>query len=55
MRACKRFEELKKRAILEFMAEADGPVPEAEIDRHLDRICDQLFYQAIDEAKRRWG
>ena len=52
-RAFERFEELKKRAILEFMAEADGPVSEAEIDRHLDGICDQLLDQAVSETKSR--
>lgn len=52
--ACKRFKELTDIAILQFMAEADGPVPQAEIERHLERVSDQLFNQAVDEAKRRW-
>ena len=52
-RVCEWSEELKKRAILEFMAEADRPVSEAEIERHLERVSDQLFYQALSEVKRR--
>lgn len=52
-RACERFEELKRTAILQFMVEADRPVSEAEIERHLQRVLVQLFYQAIDEAKSR--
>ena len=52
-RAFERFEELKKRAMLEFMAEADRPVSEVEIDRHLNKICGELLDQALYEAKRR--
>jgi lipase chaperone LimK len=48
-----RFKELRQLAILEFMVEADRPVSEAEIERHLHGICEQLFQQAIDEVKSR--
>jgi len=46
-------EELTKKAILEFMAEADRPVTVEEIDTYLDEIGDELFDEALDEAKRR--
>lgn len=52
-RAYERFKELKQLEILEFMREAGKPVSQAEIERHLERVLDQLFYQAIDEAKNR--
>lgn len=51
--ACERFKELKQLEMLKFMTEADRPVLEAEIERHLEKVLDQLFYQAIDEAKSR--
>lgn len=50
-RACERFEELEKRAILQFMVEAGRPVSETEVEGYLDRISDQLFAQALDEVR----
>ena len=52
-RVCQRFEELKKKAILEFMVQAGRPVSEVEIERHIHGICDQLLDQAVSEAKSR--
>ena len=51
-RTYKKLKELEQKAILEFMAEADRPVTEEEIGRYLDEIGDELFDQALDEAKR---
>jgi len=51
-RTYKKLKELERKAILEFMAEADRPVTEEEIGRYLDEIGDELFDQALDEAKR---
>jgi len=50
-----KLEELERKAMLEFMAEADRPVREEEIHRYLDEISDELFDEALNEAKRRWG
>jgi transcriptional regulator with XRE-family HTH domain len=52
-RVNERFKELRQLEILKFMAEADRPVSEGEIERHLHGICEQLFQQAIDEVKSR--
>ena len=52
---CERFEELKKKAMLEFMVQAGRPVSEVEIERHIHGICDQLLDQAVSEAKSWWG
>ena len=54
-RTYKKLEELEEKAILEFMAEADRPVREEEIDRYLDEIGDELFDEALNEVKRRRG
>jgi len=54
-RTYKKLEELEEKAILEFMAEADRPVSEEEIDRYLDEIGDELFDEALNEVKRRRG
>jgi len=54
-RTYKKLEELEEKAILEFMSEADRPVSEEEIDRYLDEIGDELFDEALNEVKRRWG
>ena len=51
-RTYKKLKQLEQKAILEFMAEADRPVTEEEIGRYLDEIGDELFDQALDEAKR---
>jgi len=48
-----RLEELTKKAVLEFMAEADRPVRGAEIRGYLEQIDDELFDQALDDVKRR--
>ena len=52
-RVCEKLRKLQKKAILEFMAEADRPVTEEEIGRYLDKICGELLDQALYEAKRR--
>lgn len=52
-RTYKKLEKLEEKAILEFMAEADRPVREQEIDTYLDEIGDELLDQALDEVKRR--
>jgi len=49
-----RYEELRKKAILEFMAEKDRPVREAEIERYVDGVDDELFDEALNEVKRQW-
>lgn len=54
-RTYKKLKELEEKAILEFMAEADRPVTEEEIGRYLDEIRDELFDEALNKAKRRWG
>jgi len=46
------FRELETRAILNFMVEVDRPVSEEETDRHLELIGDELWAQALSEAKR---
>jgi len=45
-----KLQELKKKAMLEFMAEADRPVTADEIDTYLDEIGDELLGQALDEV-----
>jgi len=50
-----RWDELREKAILDFMAEADRPVKEEEIERYLGEVDGELFDQALDEVKRRYG
>jgi len=47
-----KLEELKEKAVLQFMAEADRPVTTEKIDAYLDEIGDELLDQALDEATR---
>ena len=54
-KAYARWDELREKAILEFMTEAGRPVKEEEIERYLDEVDDELFDQAVDDTKRRYG
>lgn len=47
-----KLEELKEKAVFEFMAEADRPVTAEEIDTYLEKIGDELLDQALNEATR---
>ena len=47
-----KYEELRKFAILEFLAEQDRPVREAEIARYVDGVDDELFDEALNEVKK---
>ena len=52
-RTCEKWRALRDKAILEFMAEADRPVSEREMDEYLNEVDDELFYEALHEARRR--
>jgi len=47
-----KLEELQKKAMLQFMLEADRPVTAEEIDAYLEEIGDELLDQALDEVTR---
>lgn len=49
--AWERYEELKKNAVLQFMAEKGRPVREAEVERYLDGVSEELFREALNEVK----
>lgn len=46
-----KLEELEKKAMLKFLAEADGATAK-EIETYLDEIYDELLDQALDEVTR---
>lgn len=50
-RTYERFEELRTKAMLQFIVDQGGSVREGELQRYLDEIDDELFYQAINETK----
>lgn len=45
-------EKLELKAGLKFVAEAGRPVAADEIHAYLDEMDDELFYEALDEARR---
>jgi DNA-binding transcriptional MerR regulator len=47
-----KLEEIEKKAVLQFMAEADRPVTAVKIAAYLDEIGDELLDQALDEVRR---
>lgn len=47
-----RLEELKEKAILEFIAKAGRPLTAEEIEIYLDKIDDELLDQALGEVTR---
>jgi predicted transcriptional regulator len=50
--AYEKYEELKERAILCFMAEKDRPVREEEVQRYIDSVDEELFNEAVNEVMR---
>ena len=51
-RTYEKFEELRDRAILQFMVDAGRAVSEEEVERYLHKVSGELFDEAVDEVKK---